>query len=75
MNKAEASALIKHYSDWSGGWAPGSEPEIVVFLDYACPIEVEPREAKRLLIAWSERVGRRICRQIDRQRIPPEYHL
>ncbi len=44
--------LIEDFLAWTGGFAPESDNQITVYLDYAAPLNVDAERAERLLRDW-----------------------
>ena len=57
MSKTSVRHLFWDFLKWSGGLPPESVHEITVYVDYACPQNIEPNKAWGILITWMERQG------------------
>jgi hypothetical protein len=52
MDDQTANAIRADFEEWSGGFAPESDHQITVYIDYAAPFDMDDEEVRRLLRAW-----------------------
>jgi hypothetical protein len=57
MNSAAIRRLARDFLEWNGKMPPDSEHAVTVYIDYACPVGINPSEAWQVLNQWLNRNG------------------
>ncbi len=52
MDEQMSKTIKGRFLEWSGGFAPESDYQITVYIDYALSIEDDPEAVRKLLREW-----------------------